>query len=177
MCARSLPTLLLQRPLSQRTPHTLFLLFIGSWKNDFGRTNMSGNTATSAAAQKAPPAAATQVEDVDDLDDLDDVLDEFNAPSTSAQKATTAAASTDAAKPSAATGDKAASVETAAEDDDDADLEGALGQDFAKELAEGMQALMKELGGQANGDGQGLMGDVVLQVVQVVQVETLTKKS
>lgn len=41
---------------------------------------------------------------------------------------------------------------------EDADLDDVLSQDFAKELAQGMQALMKELGGSANSDAAGLMG-------------------
>ncbi|GAC94659.1 hypothetical protein PHSY_002232 [Pseudozyma hubeiensis SY62] len=132
---------------------------------------MSSNT--SSAAQKAPPAAAAAEDDVDDLDDLDDVLDEFNQPSGSAstQKpssslgtasdatATAATSTTTAAKDTSSTtaGTAATAPGGVAGAEDDAGLDDMLSEDFAKELAQGMQALMKELGGEANTNAEGLL--------------------
>ena len=83
-----------------------------------------------------------------------DVLDEFNAPSSSAKPAATATpAPAAASSKEEATGSAAAPTQ----ESDDAALDDALSQDFAKELAQGMQALMKELGGSANSNAEGLM--------------------
>ncbi|TKY88365.1 hypothetical protein EX895_002717 [Sporisorium graminicola] len=122
---------------------------------------MSSNPSTTAAAQNAPPAAA-HADDVDDLDDLDDVLDEFNQPSGSASAQKPAASATTATTTAPAAGTKETATDSATSNnaeagDDDAGLDDMLSEDFAKELAQGMQALMKELGGQANTDGQGMM--------------------
>ncbi|KDQ10644.1 hypothetical protein BOTBODRAFT_35973 [Botryobasidium botryosum FD-172 SS1] len=79
--------------------------------------------------------ATTKPDDDDNLDDLDDVLDQFSpppklatapAPSKTTEASKAAKSSTKAAGPAA-----------------DLDLD----DDFAKELAAGMEALMKELGG------------------------------
>ncbi|KAI3482111.1 hypothetical protein L1887_55242 [Cichorium endivia] len=117
---------------------------------------MSDTNAQKAAATTAPPpaSASANVDDVDDLDDLDDVLDEFNAPSgsTRAAAAASATAETPKAQPKPQVEDAAESKVSGGEAED------VVSQDFAKELAEGMQALMKELGGQANANGEGLMG-------------------
>lgn len=92
------------------------------------------------------------------------MLDEFNQPSSSASapKSTTAAkdSTTNAAtsavsanEPTDRTGAQAAG------EGDGAGSDEVLSEDFAKELAQGMQALMKELGGSANTDAEGLMGN------------------
>ncbi len=86
---------------------------------------------------------------------LIDVLDEFNAPSGSTHAAAASAsatAETPKAQPKPQVEDAAESKVSGGEAED------VVSQDFAKELAEGMQALMKELGGQANANGEGLMG-------------------
>lgn len=95
-----------------------------------------------------------------------DVLDEFNKPSssTSAQNPAASTTTDSTAKTVApATGAKETTAGTAtsaiaAAGEDDAGPDDMLSEDFAKELAQGMQALMKELGGQANTNAQGLMG-------------------
>ncbi|KAJ1018692.1 hypothetical protein NDA13_006379 [Ustilago tritici] len=122
---------------------------------------MSSNTSTpaaSTAATKSPPASA-HVEDVDDLDDLDDVLEEFNQPSSS--KPAASAAATESKPPAASSSETTtANQESASAGEraaDDPALDDVLSEDFAKELAQGMQQLMKELGGQANVDAEGLM--------------------
>ncbi|EPQ27741.1 uncharacterized protein PFL1_04878 [Pseudozyma flocculosa PF-1] len=114
---------------------------------------------TAAAPAAAAAAAAAADDDQDDLDDLDDVLDEFNKP----QPSTSATAGPPKSQPppppsdanpssSSATAPLAAQGET---DELDADgLDDILSQDFAKELAQGMEALMKELG-QANPSASG----------------------
>ncbi|PWZ01992.1 Pex19-domain-containing protein [Testicularia cyperi] len=138
---------------------------------------MSSTTPTTSQ-EHAPPqhveaaaaGASDPADDVDDLDDLDDVLDEFNQPSTSsaiaqasAQPAPSTAAHSSsspvAAAPSsknsaAKDSDTAGAASTSAGDDaENDDLDDILSQDFAKELAQGMEALMKELGSQAGVDG------------------------
>lgn len=82
------------------------------------------------------------------------MLDEFNAPSGSTQAAAAGAAG------EAPKAQSKPQVEDAAESKVSGGEAGedVVSQDFAKELAEGMQALMKELGGQANANGEALMG-------------------
>lgn len=119
----------------------------------------------SPAAKTAPPAAAHVEDEVDNLDDLDDVLDEFDQPSssTTAQNPSAAATKTTTdptAEPTAAAVDtkQTTSASVGVDAQDDAGLDDMLSEDFAKELAQGMQALMKELGSQANTDAEGLVG-------------------
>ncbi|PWN91922.1 Pex19-domain-containing protein [Acaromyces ingoldii] len=113
-----------------------------------------------AKKEEAAKGAADPSRD-DDLDDLDDVLDEFSnndvgkpapAPEPEASSSTQASAT---AATSSANGAAAAAAKTGVEEGDDDDYdEEALNEQFQKELAAGMEALMKGLGGsqQAGGD-------------------------
>ncbi|SNX86843.1 related to PEX19 - required for biogenesis of peroxisomes (peroxin) [Melanopsichium pennsylvanicum] len=127
------------------------------------------NTTTTTTASVSPPpppaaaaSAAANAEDVDDLDDLDDVLDEFNAASSSSTKPATSAPPAPASTSQPPTERAPVAAEKVGQvGDDDADLDDVLSQDFAKELAQGMQALMKELGGSADSNSEGFMGGAV----------------
>lgn len=103
----------------------------------------------------------TNVEPTDDLDDLDDILDEFNAPvqATAAPSGTTkdakpptthskVADDSETGLPLAPAGDSAADAETEAE----------LNERFAKELAQGMEALMKGVNPDGVGGGAAAAG-------------------
>ncbi|CEH19030.1 40 kDa farnesylated protein associated with peroxisomes [Ceraceosorus bombacis] len=103
--------------------------------------------------EKRPPASADAA---DDLDDLDDVLDDFNQGSSAAASASGPQPSSSAPQPAAAPSTTASDAkpsgddsEAGAEENDDDIFEG----DFAKELAQGMEALMRELGGAGPGAG------------------------
>ncbi|PWN52276.1 Pex19-domain-containing protein [Violaceomyces palustris] len=112
------------------------------------------HTAPSNPTHPNPQQEDQDVED--DLDDLDDVLDEFNksvdpVPSAVHQPPppTRSSASFSAAKQP---------NQLEEEEEDEAEgLDDLLSQEFAKELAQGMEALMKELGQQSKSgvDGEG----------------------
>lgn len=104
-----------------------------------------------------------KAETADDLDDLDDILDEFNEP----------AKNTKSEKPSneavASTSNTQSTKATTATDDGEEETEDQLNERFARELAEGMEALMKGVNpeglsaggldpaaGLGDGDGEGL---------------------
>ncbi|BGP06514.1 Peroxisome chaperone and import receptor [Rhodotorula toruloides] len=103
----------------------------------------------------APP---TVKDEHDDLDDLDDVLDEFNAPS--APRATappppssTAAASSSVPAPATSSSAPKATDDLFPDPDDDAlpDSLDSLDPQLAKDLEEGMKALLAGLGPGATG--------------------------
>ncbi|PWO00932.1 Pex19-domain-containing protein [Tilletiopsis washingtonensis] len=106
----------------------------------------------------APPPKPDVAQEADDLADLDDVLDDFDAPTSSAAGAATssppAAPSTGSASGSAAPPGMPNFDSLLDGTEGDADVDELLSGDFAKELAAGMEALMRELGG-ASGAGTG----------------------
>lgn len=84
-----------------------------------------------------------KVETADDLDDLDDILDEFNEPAkgTTSTKVENEKSSSDAiASTSNTQPNKATAI---ADDHGEEETEDQLNERFARELAEGMEALMK----------------------------------
>ncbi|BGP54286.1 hypothetical protein JCM8202_000718 [Rhodotorula sphaerocarpa] len=99
----------------------------------------------------------------DDLDDLDDVLDSFATPTASTSKvpAPAPAASTAPApsppRPKVDSTPAAAAQDDSFSDPDDAELDSFLDPDMARELEQGMQALLANLGqgqaGASSGDG------------------------
>ncbi|PWN38053.1 Pex19-domain-containing protein [Meira miltonrushii] len=81
-----------------------------------------------------------KAETADDLDDLDDILDEFNEP---AKVAPTTKTEKPSSEPVASTSNTQSTKAATATEDGEEETEDQLNERFARELAEGMEALMK----------------------------------
>ncbi|UZJ52883.1 hypothetical protein CBS101457_002203 [Exobasidium rhododendri] len=105
------------------------------------------------SAHTAQPADAP-----DDLDDLDDILDEFSKPEKPAAVVAANTSSTKGASSLTAVPSLAADGAGSAEVENGKGTEEELNEKFAKELSEGMEALMKGLGDPGGSLPGGLGG-------------------
>ncbi|KII85650.1 hypothetical protein PLICRDRAFT_56871 [Plicaturopsis crispa FD-325 SS-3] len=103
----------------------------------------------------APPKAHVDDDDNEDLDDLDDVLEQFTTPSQQKSQPKASGPTPAPPPPTAATNAAFSPTSTAnMPRPHDASSAEITEDDFAQELARGMESLMRELGAQG-GDGAG----------------------
>ncbi|GLB40865.1 putative mfs polyamine transporter [Lyophyllum shimeji] len=126
-----------------------------------------------ATPSKTKPTLSSPLEEEEDLDELDDVLDQFTPATTTTTSSTTKASTTTTQQPQSPrlpapppptatfgrprTNTRGAGLDPTEEMDED-----ALSAEFARELAKGMESLMREISGgslpgeeRKDGEGQG----------------------